>query len=186
MALTYVSVLEVSTSISSLNSEATQPPEEAFDAMLMPLFPSAYRLAFGMLRDRQEAEDAVQEAALHAWTRRTTFRAGADVRPWFFAIVANQCRDLRRGRWSRLIRQANPEVESFGVREDPDEDMDLRRALNRLGHDDRLVLVLRYYLDLEFVEIAATLRISEDAARSRTHRAVRRLRPVAFEQELTP
>jgi RNA polymerase sigma factor (sigma-70 family) len=55
--------------------------------------------------------------------------------------------------------------------------MDLRRAVNRLGHDDRLALVLRFYVDLPYEEIAAVLGISEAAARSRTQRAVRRLRP---------
>jgi RNA polymerase sigma-70 factor (ECF subfamily) len=175
----------VSTSISGAPGETLQPLDEAnFDALLAPLFLPAYRLAFGVLRNRQEAEDAVQEAALQAWKHRASFRAGAEVRPWFFAIVANQCRTFRRSRWSGFIRQPNPQAATTGVGEELDANLDLRRALNRLGHDDRLVLVLRYYLDLGFDEIATTLRISEDAARSRTHRAVRRLRPMTSGQEL--
>jgi RNA polymerase sigma-70 factor (ECF subfamily) len=175
----------VSTSISGVPGETLQPPDQAnFDALLAPLFLPAYRLAFGMLRDRQEAEDAVQESALQAWKHYASFRAGADLRPWFFAIVANQCRTFRRSRWFGLIRHPNPQASTPGIAEELDADLDLRRALNRLGHHDRLVLVLRYYLDLGFDEIATTLRISEDAARSRTHRAVRRLRLVTSRQEL--
>jgi RNA polymerase sigma-70 factor (ECF subfamily) len=163
-------------SISSCSPGAVAVTDEAtLEALLAPLFLPAYRLAFGMLRNREEAEDAVQEAALSAWRHRQTFRAGADARPWFFAIVANQCRSLRRNRWSRLLRQADP-VASSQPTADLDADIDLRRALARLGHDDRLVLVLRYYVDLPYEEIAATLSISDQAARSRTQRAVRRLR----------
>lgn len=169
-------------SIASRPPLAVAPSDEgALGELLAPLLLPAYRLAFGMLRNREEAEDAVQEAALSAWKHRRTFRAGADARPWFFAIVANQCRTFRRNPWSRLIRQADP----LGIQAttDFDEDLDLRRALNHLGHDHQLVVVLRYYLDLSYEDMAATLRISEQAARSRTQRAVRRLKPYMGQNE---
>ncbi len=167
----------MSTSVSSSPEQAAQPREAAeLEALLAPLMLPAYRLAFGMLRNREEAEDAVQEAALSAWKHRKTFRPGADPKPWFFAIVANRCRSTRRNRWSRLLRQADPVAQS-GPTPDVEADMDLRRAVNRLGHDDRLALVLRFYVDLPYEEIAAVIGISEAAARSRTQRAVRRLRP---------
>jgi len=54
--------------------------------------------------------------------------------------------------------------------------MDLRRALYALPHDQRLVLILRYYLDLSYEDIGQTLGISAKAAKSRTYRAVDRLR----------
>jgi RNA polymerase sigma-70 factor, ECF subfamily len=146
-----------------------------FEALLRPLFLPAYRLAFGMLRNREEAEDAVQEAALNSWRHRSKLRTGADIRPWFFAIVANQCRTFRRSRWSRLLRQADP-VSQSQPSADLEGDLDLRRALKRVGHDDLLALVLRYYMDFSYEEMAATLGVSEQAVRSRTHRAVRRLR----------
>jgi DNA-directed RNA polymerase specialized sigma24 family protein len=47
-----------------------------------------------------------------------------------------------------------------------------------LGHDERLVLVLRYYLDMPFEEIGATIGVSPKAARTRVERAVHRLRPI--------
>ena len=56
--------------------------------------------------------------------------------------------------------------------------IDLRRALRRIGHDERLILVLRYYLDMPFEEIATTLGISPKAARTRVERAVHRLKPI--------
>jgi RNA polymerase sigma factor (sigma-70 family) len=62
--------------------------------------------------------------------------------------------------------------------------VDLRRALVDLDYDQRLVLVLRYYLDMPFEEIALTLAISSKAARSRVERAVNRLRPVLRIQEV--
>ena len=70
--------------------------EEEFARALEPVLPIAFRLAYAMLRHRDDAEDAVQDAAANAWRKRRTFRAGAELRPWFLAIVANECRMARR------------------------------------------------------------------------------------------
>jgi RNA polymerase sigma-70 factor (ECF subfamily) len=64
----------------------------AFAELLRPDYRAAFRLAYGLLQDTDEAEDAVQEAAFAAWRRIGNLRDGAPLKPWFFGIVANQCR----------------------------------------------------------------------------------------------
>jgi RNA polymerase sigma-70 factor, ECF subfamily len=158
--------------------DRTAGAQAEFMARVEPLLPIAYRLAHGLLRDAGEAEDAVQDAVLNAWRGRRSFRPGAEVRPWFLAIVANRCRQATRSRWWSVVRLADPEPAAGELdRHSPEDVLLLRAGLGRLSTDDRLVLVLRYYLDLSFDEVAATLRISPPAARVRTHRALRRLRP---------
>jgi RNA polymerase sigma-70 factor (ECF subfamily) len=101
------------------------------------------------------------------------------MRPWFLAIVANQCRQAVRQRWWSVIRLPDVTVaarSSTDVLTDNAES--LREGLRQLNHSDRLILVLRYYLDLSFSDVAATLRISSATARVRTHRALARLRPI--------
>lgn len=150
--------------------------EEAFADSIEPLLPIAFRLAFAMLRSRVDAEDVVQEAAIKAWQKRRSFRAGAEPRPWFLAIVANECRMAMRRRRRHPADELKA-VEAVAPREETEEADRLRRALSRLGSKDRLVLVLRYYLDLPTEEVARTLGISAVAARVRVHRALARLRP---------
>lgn len=148
----------------------------AFERLIEPLVGPGYRLACGMLLDRAEAEDAVQEATLKAWLKLASFRLGADPRPWFLTIVANHCRDLRRRPWWRVLRGAVAESAEAPPTADPVGSIDLRRALERLAPADRALMVLHYYLDLPFEEVARVLRVSPAAAKSRHYRVLRRLR----------
>jgi RNA polymerase sigma-70 factor (ECF subfamily) len=151
--------------------------EQEFLLLLEPLLPIAHRLAIGLLRSRSDAEDAVQSALLNAWHHFGQFRRDADLKPWLLTIVANECRRQRRARWWTVIKGEG--FISGAARETAASDpaiTDLRRALYRLPHDQRLVVILRYYLDLSFEEIAQTTGISTKAAKSRTYRALERLR----------
>jgi RNA polymerase sigma factor (sigma-70 family) len=152
---------------------------DAFMEAIDPLLPMGYRLACGLLRNRDEADDIMQEATLSAWKHRRSLRVGSPIRPWFLAIVANQCRQTVRTRWWSVITRPHLVSPTRQEREyEPDQIESLRRALLTLNDRDRLVLVLRYYMDLSFDDVAATLLISPQAARVRTHRALARLRPI--------
>ena len=155
---------------------------EAFADLLRPEYRSAVRLAKALLHDVDEAEDAVQEAAFKAWRKLDNLREGSPLRPWFLAIVANQCRSVRRAKWwlSRTDEEASENGTEVG---DIAGSIDLRRAVARLDYDQRLILVLRYYMDMPFEDIALTLEISPKAARSRLERAVKNLRPMLRVQE---
>lgn len=151
-----------------------------FEELLRPHLAVAARLAFGLLQDRAEAEDAVQEAALKAWRRFETFRGGP-FRPWFLGIVANQCRTVRRGRWWHVIRLAQPEA----TRPGPDlmTRADLRRALLELRPRQREALLMHFYLDLPLGEIATALGLTTAGVKSRINRGLRRLRPLLASEE---
>jgi RNA polymerase sigma-70 factor (ECF subfamily) len=151
----------------------------AFDELLAPVLDPAFRLAMTMLKDRAAAEDAVQEAALKAWRKLGGFRVGADLRPWFLAIVANERRTARRGRWWRVLRLAD--AGGLGAEGASDrgwaERIDLDMALDRLPRHHLLALTLYYHLDLPIEEIARVLGCSSGGARQRVHRALVALRP---------
>lgn len=164
---------------------ARRGDRKAFEQVLRPLIQPAYQLALAMLRERGAAEDAVQEMALKAWCHRDRIRPElGTIRPWLFAIVANECRMARRQRWWSVLRrrdapaQDRPEV-------DPDASFDMRRAIDRLPYRDRLLLHLYFVLDLPAEEVAAVLGIGLGAVKSRLHRATLRLRS-RLTMEVTP
>lgn len=155
----------------------------AFDELLAPVLDPAFRLAITMVNDRGAAEDAVQEAALKAWRKLRRFRPGAQLRPWFLAIVANECRTARRGRWWSVLRF--PDMRSATASDASWADhMDLEAALDRLPQRHLLALTLYYHLDLPIEEVARVLGCSSGGARQRIHRALAALRPgMALEAE---
>jgi RNA polymerase sigma-70 factor (ECF subfamily) len=148
---------------------------EAFEEAFRPLYEDGFKLAIAMLRDRAEAEDALQDALLKCWRKLHTFKVGTGLRPWFLTVVANQCRSMRRTRWWSVQRQAVIEISYPGPAQEP-ERLDLRRALGRLPDGARLLLVLHYYLDMSFEDMAQVVGGQPDAVKSRTYRALRKLR----------
>lgn len=149
----------------------------AFDALVGPLIEPGYRFAFGMLHDREAAEDAVQEAAFKAWTRLENLRPGSSIRPWFFGIIANQCRSTRRTRWWSVVKLEAPWRTINSPEDQIVRGADLRRALRRLPVDRLEALVLHYYLDLTLEEVASVCRVPVGTVKSRISRGLEQLRP---------
>jgi RNA polymerase sigma factor (sigma-70 family) len=152
----------------------TQADRADFDALIGPHLDAGYRVALAMLRNPDEAQDAVQESAFKAWRKLHQLRKDWPARPWFLAIVANQCRSVRRGRWSSVMRM--PEVDRIGSDVEP-RDLDIERSLARLPREDRLALFLYFYLDLPFDDVGKVLGLSAGGAKTRVYRAARKLRP---------
>lgn len=161
---------------SELVPRAKAGDQEAFSALLSPLIGSAYRLAGAMLHDRHAAEDIVQDSSIKAWRKLQQLKAGTEMRPWFLGIVANECRSARRTSWWSVLKLANPERPEPPVGDSLAAFADLRRAIRRLRHRRRLLLVLHWYLDLPLAEVAAIAGSSQDAVKSELARAVRQLR----------
>ena len=160
----------------TLIQRARSGDQAAFQVLVGPLIEPGYQLAIAMLRQREAAEDAVQEATFRAWRKVAQVRDESSLRPWFLTIVANECRTVRRGRWWAVVRLA--EVLPFAAQPPDDRTAaaDLRRSLQRLRHRDRLLLHLHYWLDLPLEEVAMVLGITVGAAKARRHRLLHRLR----------
>jgi RNA polymerase sigma-70 factor (ECF subfamily) len=157
----------------------------AFEELVRAHQEVAFRVAYLIAGSAAEAEDAVQDGLVKAWRSLGRFREGAPLRPWLLKIVANEARNRRRsaGRRVGLALRAAREEASGGAAPSPEaealaaEERDrLLAALGRLPDDARLVLACRYLLGLSEAETAAALRVRPGTVKSRTARALDRLR----------
>ncbi len=154
---------------------AARGAELDFDSLVGPHLEAGYRTALAILRNPDEAHDAVQESAFRAWRRMGQLHSAESARGWFLAIVANQCRSMRRTRWWSVVRMpaVEPETESsFSL-----DSTDISRALAKLPDEDRLALFLHFFLDLPVEEIGTVLGLSAAGAKTRIYRAAKKLRP---------
>jgi len=147
-----------------------------------PALDRAYHYATLMLGDREAAEDATHDAALAAWRRFAELRDPARFDAWFGRILVNVCRDRRRVR-RRAVTSLEGEValqDRPAPGPDPVEDLGRRdamaRAIRGLSHDQREVIVLRFYLDLTVDQIAARTGARPGTVKSRLHYALQALR----------
>ena len=141
----------------------------------------AYLIAGGAT----EAEDAAQDGFVKAWRALGRFRPGAPFKPWLLRIVVNEAHNRRRsaGRRAHLALRAAAAEPSGDAAPSPEAALlstetreALLAAVNELPDDQREVISLRYFLGLSAQEIAQILDLPEGTVKSRTSRALERLR----------
>ena len=157
----------------------------AYEAIVRRYQDVAVRTAH-LICPETDADDAVQEAFIKAFDALPRFREGSPIRPWLLRIVANEARNRRRsaGRRQGLALRAadaapqrtapGPEAIVMAA----EERSELLAALATLRDDDREVLGARFLLDLSEAETAETLGLPRGTVKSRTSRALGRLREV--------
>jgi RNA polymerase sigma factor (sigma-70 family) len=144
----------------------------------------AHRAAF-LLGAGEESDDVVQEAFVKAFRHLDRFRAGEPFGPWLLRIVANETKNLTRSRRRRgdlALRLCTAEPEGTAADAAVDKVLAAERrarlvaAVSALPDRERQVLVCRYFLDLSVAETAQVLAWPLGSVKSRTARALNRLR----------
>ena len=156
--------------------------EEAFAELFHQYGRLVYRTAYLILADAQEAEDVLQEVFLQVFRSAAAFDSSKGaLTTWLYRLTVNRCLSLRRKKELPTVELS--ELEPL-VGEDSAEaglDEDMWRALQRLSDKLRAVVVLRYYLDLPYSEIARLLQIPVGTVKSRLSAAL-----AALAKELGP
>ncbi len=142
---------------------------------------AVYNLAYRMLGERGEAEDAAQETFLRAYAHLDRYDAERPFRTWLLSIASNHCIDRLRKRrltWLSLEEPLPPhpalnshEIEPEDAVISNERGSDIQRLLAELPPDYRAAVVLRYWYDMPYTEIAEMLHTTESAVKSRLFRA---------------
>lgn len=159
---------------------------DAFEQIVSSYISPALAVARQILSDHALAEDAVQESFLRVIRKRHQYIAGSSFSCWFYAIVRNVCVDMlrQRTRQKKVVEGIAISRDSFFVHRDSLRDSStfnearlpqIPKLLKVLTSSERDVLVLRIVHGLGFRDVAAALGISEEAAKKRAQRALRRL-----------
>jgi RNA polymerase sigma-70 factor (ECF subfamily) len=148
--------------------------EEALAALLQ----ANYRIVLGyflkLTQDPEAAKDLTQETMVRAIKNLRKYRGEGKFSSWLIAVGSNFYRDeLRKKKTAEKIKDRYLSV----LEKQPEaETVDIKRALLELPAEKRIPLILKYYYDYSYQEIAAALKIPLGTVRSRLHSAVRQLR----------
>ena len=164
---------------------AQRGDERAFEQLVRPHQEIAFRVAYLITGNESDAADAAQDGLVKAWRGLGRFHRERPLRPWLLAIVANEARNRRRSavRHAGLVLRAGRERVSGDAAPSLETDLvavDERRrllaAVNALPEPARLVLSCRFLLELSEEETAAALGVRRGTVKSRTSRALERLK----------
>lgn len=162
----------------SLIDQAVDGDRDAFSQLMHRYAGAVYSLAYRMLGNAQDAEDASQEIFLRAYAHLARFDPSRRFSTWLLSIGSNYCIDrLRRKRFSWLtlddVAFSLPSTQHGPERraELDEQRASVQQALQKLPESYRLVTVLRYWHDLSYQEIADATGLTESTIKTRLHRA---------------
>ena len=170
---------------------AAEGDDDAFSEIVERYQRPVYNLCYRLLGNHGDAEDASQEAFMKAYKGLKKYDPQRPFMSWMLAIAYNQCVDqLRRNRinWVGLEAlfdrsdQQSPSAEAAAVASGEAEQV--QEALSTLSTKDRAAVVLRYWYDYSYDEIAETLNLTNSAVKSRLHRARSELMDVWTAEQL--
>lgn len=175
---------------SLLISRAREGDQEAFRQLVERYQGAVHNLAYRMLGDPQDAEDAAQEIFVRIYRQLGRYDPARKFSTWTLAIATNYCIDQMRRRRMQLVpleniipwaraRDAGPEGEAI-TQEARDE---VQRLIGRLPEKYRAPLVLRYFEELSCAEIAEVLGMPEGTVKTQIHRARKTLEKLLAEGE---
>lgn len=154
---------------------------QAFGELVQQYERDVFNLTYRMLNNRGEAEDAAQEAFLRAYSNLDRYDQSRSFKTWLLSIASNHCIDrLRRRRltWLSLEEPLPPHPALTSDTPGPEEatlanerNVLVQALLDELSPDYRLAVVLRYWYDYSYAEIAEMLETTESAIKSRLFRA---------------
>ena len=160
---------------------AQQGDEAAFTEIVRRYQRAVYRVAYGLTRRAEDADDLAQEAFVRAYRALDTFRVGEPLYPWLSRITVNLAYSLFRRRKRRPETELEPLLEAgrqWASDDDPVEDLaereqvtHLRECFAELTHEHQAILVLRIVQGLSYEEISRTLNVPIGTVMSRLSRA---------------
>jgi RNA polymerase sigma-70 factor (ECF subfamily) len=163
---------------------ALQGDRDAFETVIRSFSRSLFAIAYGILQNREEAEDVVQDAFVKAWKSRWRVRDAAKFPAWLSTIARHRARDLARRRRPEPLPEdleSTESVEFEGSGQKADLDSEVRSALAQLPELHRVAVTLRYFEELDYGTIEKTLGLTNGALRGILGRSLglmrKRLKP---------
>ena len=168
----------------AIKALADENPRAAYDAVVRKYRERIFYHAVGIVKDYQEAYDVTQEVFIKAMRETRFFNEGFKMKAWLFRVTTNLCFNIVRDRKRRgailetIQRPKSTRADQADVVMTDEHQQHILEGMDKLTKNHREILMLRYYQDLSYAEIAGVLDIKLGTVMSRLSRAKRKLMEV--------
>lgn len=168
--------------IHKLFKKAKKGNDKAFEKLFEPYEADIYRIAYVYVKNESDALDVLQETACKAFEKIHGLKEPAYFKTWLIKIAINNALNLLRGK-QKIIYMAEVLPEKAIVNQNHiDQKILLEQVMNVLTNEEKSVILLKYYQDLPYTEVANILQIPLGTAKSICYRALKKLR-IRIEKE---
>lgn len=170
-----------------LMMRAKNGDSQAFGELYSEVWHDLYRFALYNLQNKEDAEDAVQEAAAEAFRCIKSLREPEAFRQWIFAILTRCCRRKVKTIIRQKLDTTFDELEQQGIfieaeTKQPDDKLVVWNAINALGYDERQVVLLSVVGNYTSLELSSMMKKPSGTIRSQLHRGLAKLKIMLSEQ----
>ena len=151
---------------------------QQFEYYISRFRPSVFRLAYGMVRNREDAEDITQDAFVRLYQSDKRFNDDEHTKAWLIRVTINLCKDMVKSAWYRHRDEPVSDISSENDTISP-----LKNCIERLDAESVAVIYLFYYEGYSIREIAEIRRTTSAAVRTRLTRARKQLRKMLSEED---
>jgi RNA polymerase sigma factor (sigma-70 family) len=170
-----------------LIARAQRGEAQAYEQLVQQYEQIAFRVAYLIMHEEQEAADAAQDAFLRAYRALSSFKLDQPFRPWLLRIVTNtalnriqaaQRRERMAERYTQqvIVENSGQSIEGLAVKRE--QQQRLIAAVRQLHPDQQALIALRYFMELPEAEVAEALNIPRGTVKSRLHRTLAKLREI--------
>ena len=160
-------------------SQRESPQTIAVRNFITDHWQDCYRFAYSQVKQKQTAEDIVQEAAAKALQHAHTLRNIDAIKPWFYRILLNEANTYFRKQKNLVLQdeglESNPSHSESAAEQQLLLKLDLYKAVHQLPPELKTIIILRFWEDMKLSEIAHITQTNENTVKTRLRRALQQL-----------
>ena len=146
-----------------------------FEKYITENIDAAYRFAYTYTKNKEDAEDILNESVIKALRSIHTLKDPEKIKPWFYRIISNTALTHLK-KQQKIVYLSDEEMESLDVVTDDYSQLDLQSLLDVLEPKYKSILVLRFFEDMTIPEVADVLGINENTVKTRLYKALNLLK----------
>ncbi|MCS7204824.1 MAG: sigma-70 family RNA polymerase sigma factor [Leptospiraceae bacterium] len=176
-----------------IQSQLLKEKSQKFEKLIKPYYNDLFAVAFSILKNQNDAKEALQEALISAYLNLHKFKKNSSIKTWLYKIVRNKSIDHQK----RLLKKSQSldsdiffelitkeDIEKYTFEQEQKELLEsLNKMIEKLDDEEKELIMMRYYNDMSYEEISEVKKIKLGTVKSRLHHVKEKLKKMIQKQK---